>query len=215
MELKGVILDLDGTLLDSMGVWAEVDKAFLGVRGIPVPEDYSAAVAPMGFQAAAVYTIRRFGLPDRPEALIAEWNRLAEEAYRTRVPLKKGAYAFLHQCQQKGIPLAAATASHEELFLPALRHNGVYHMFDAIVTTGEVERGKGFPDIYEKAAQRLGLPPHCCAVFEDIYAGIQGAKAGGFFTVGVFDPASAHEQEAIRRACDLYIEDFTQLEDFL
>lgn len=215
MDLDAMILDLDGTLLNSMDVWGWVDETFLGRRGIRVPEDYNAAVSPMGFYAAAQYTIERFGLTETPEELIAEWNRMAAEAYSSRVGLKKGAGAFLERCRHKGIRLAVATASHEELFVPALKNNGVYDCFDAIVTLREVNRGKGFPDIYEKAAQRLSLPPCRCAVFEDIYAGIRGAKDGGFFAVGVYEPFSAHEEDKIREACDLYIHDFDELGEWL
>ena len=58
--LKGVIFDLDGTLLDSMGIWEQIDIQFLSSRGFDVPEDYAQTIAPMGFLQAAEYTIRRF-----------------------------------------------------------------------------------------------------------------------------------------------------------
>lgn len=58
--LKGAIFDLDGTLLDSMGVWEQIDIQFLSSRGFDVPGDYAQTIAPMGFLQAAEYTIRRF-----------------------------------------------------------------------------------------------------------------------------------------------------------
>ena len=87
----GAIFDLDGTLLDSMDVWNEIDRIFLSRRGISVPEDYLQVVAPMGFRRAAEYTVERFGLPESVDALIEEWDALAIEAYQTRVRLKPGA----------------------------------------------------------------------------------------------------------------------------
>ena len=56
-KIQGAIFDLDGTLLDSMGMWAELDHRFLGKRGLTVPDDYVAAVTPMSFRDAAVYTL--------------------------------------------------------------------------------------------------------------------------------------------------------------
>ena len=208
-KCRGAIFDLDGTLLDSMGVWTQLDIDFLGKRGIPVPEDYLAAVTPMGFSQAAQYTIERFALNETPEALIAEWNAMAIEAYRTSVFLKPGAAEYLQALKGHGVKLAVATASHAELYVPALEHNGVLALFDAFTTLSEVSRGKGFPDIYLKAAQKLGLSPAECVVFEDIYAGILGAKAGGFCTAGVYDASSESEQNAIRQAADFYLKDFT------
>ena len=74
---KAAIFDLDGTLLDSMGVWDQVDIDFLAKRGIEVPADYMGKVAAMQFRQIAEYTIARFGLPDTPEALMQEWDDMA------------------------------------------------------------------------------------------------------------------------------------------
>ncbi|MBQ7982619.1 MAG: HAD family phosphatase, partial [Clostridia bacterium] len=85
---RAAIFDLDGTLLDSMGVWLEVDEIFLSRRGIALPDDYAQAISPMGFPAAAEYTKRRFCLPEDEAAIMAEWHDLAVDAYAHRVPLK-------------------------------------------------------------------------------------------------------------------------------
>ncbi len=205
MRFQGAIFDLDGTLLDSMGVWEDIDRAFLGKRGIPVPPDYMDQVAALSFPAAAVYTIERFGLKESPEALMQEWSDMARDAYAHRVPLKAGAREYLSELKQRGVKLAVATASSEELFIPALKRGGVYDLFDAFTTLKEVARGKGFPDIYEKAAEKLGLEPSACAVFEDLAAGIAGAKAGGFFAVGVYDKHAASDQDTIIQMADAYL----------
>lgn len=205
MQFQGAIFDLDGTLLDSMGVWEDIDRAFLGRRGIPVPPDYMDKVAALSFPAAAVYTIERFALPETPEALMEEWSGMARDAYAHSVPLKAGAGAYLEFLKRSGVKLAVATASSEELFIPALKRSGVYHLFDAFTTLKEVARGKGFPDIYLRAAEKLGLEPGVCAVFEDLAAGIAGAKAGGFWAVGVYDEHAAADRDRIIGMADAYL----------
>ena len=76
-EGKGAIFDLDGTLLDSMGVWKEVDRLFFERRGISMPPDYAHAVAAMQSGDIADYTIRRFSLDEDREDLMREWTDTA------------------------------------------------------------------------------------------------------------------------------------------
>ena len=87
-RMKGAIFDLDGTLLDSMGVWRKIDEDFLGKRGYLVPEDYLKAITSMNFKGAADYTIERFGLNEHPEDIMEEWFAMAIAAYTYHVQLK-------------------------------------------------------------------------------------------------------------------------------
>lgn len=210
-DFHGLIFDLDGTLLDSMSVWDRVDAAFLRRRGIPVPHDYARSIAHLSFPTAAQYTIDRFGLSESVAAITAEWHALAVDAYRGDVPLKPGARTFLSLARAQGKRIAAATSSDTALIGPCLERLGIRDWFETIVTVQEVARGKGFPDIYELAAARLGLSAADCAVFEDILRGVEGAKKGGFYTVGVYDPASDADRAAIAQAADLYIRTWNEL----
>ena len=106
-QYKGAIFDLDGTLLDSMWVWDDIDVAFLKKRGLEVPPDYQEAITPLGFLEAARYTIRRFGFPETPEELIQEWHQMAVDAYTYEVELKDGAAEYLRYLKEKGIRLVA------------------------------------------------------------------------------------------------------------
>ncbi len=207
---KAAIFDLDGTLLDSMGVWLWVDRVFLERRGIALPDDYADAIAHLGFPAAADYTKQRFSLSDSEEAIMAEWQALAIDAYETRVPLKHGARAYLESLCRRRIPFAAATASRIEFYKPAMCRLGIWDMFQSVTEISEVSRGKGNPDIYFRAADKLGVPCGDCVVFEDILPGIRGAAAGSFYTVGVYDDRAAHP-ELIRALCDRYIYSFEEL----
>ncbi len=79
--MKAYIFDLDGTLLDSMGVWEQIDIEFLKKREIEVTPNYMNAVCALSFQETAAYTIERFGLTDRVDELLKEWNAMAAYAY--------------------------------------------------------------------------------------------------------------------------------------
>ena len=86
-NLLGAIFDLDGTLLDSMGIWAQIDVDFLARRGIAATPDYTEAVTALHFRTAAEYTIRRYGFSDTPEMVMAEWteSRLIVKHHQKRV----------------------------------------------------------------------------------------------------------------------------------
>lgn len=211
MQKKGIIFDLDGTILDSMHVWEEIDRQFLGKRGVEVPEDYLRSIAPLGFEKAAEYTIERFGFSETPEELIAEWYQMAVDVYATEVELKPFVREYLSFLKSKGMKLGIATSCEPAMFLPALERNGVLSLFESYTIVREVKRGKEFPDIYERQAEKMGLLPEECAVFEDILKAIQGAKSGGFYTVGVYDVHSRYDWEDIMQAADKCIESYEEL----
>lgn len=209
--IRGAIFDLDGTILDSMWIWDEIDRRFLNKRGIAVPDDYLRAVNGMEFAEAADYTIARFSLPDRPQTLIDEWSQMARDAYADEIALKPYAKDFLKALHARGVKLGIATSSMPDLYVPALKRNGLLDLFSAATVTKEVPRGKSFPDVYLETARRLNLSPTDCAVFEDILVGVRSAKSAGFFAVAVYDPYSAADTPDIKRAADLYIDDFSAL----
>ena len=210
-QQEGYLFDLDGPLLDSMGVWEQIDVDFLTRRNIPVPEDYAQAIAPMGFRRAAEYTIARFGFSQSPEEIMEEWHQMAVEQYAHHLSLKPGAKEYLEELKQQGKPLAVVTASYPELYQPALERGGVLDLFDTIVTVNQVPRGKGFPDIYLEAAKRIQVPPQQCAVFEDITQGIQGAKAADCLAVAVYDSANRGQWDQTKALADLSIRSFEEL----
>ena len=92
-----------------------------------------------------------------------------------------------------------------------MRRENILQYFHSIVTVDEVERGKGFPDIYEEAARRITVPTEQCVVFEDIITAVKGAKSGDFKVVAVEDKKSLCNAEKLKEISDLYISSYKQL----
>lgn len=206
-DFKGHIFDLDGTLTKSNHVWSKIDEEFLGKRGIEVPEDYFKQVSAMNFEQAAVYTNDRFSLGENIQDIMKEWFDMAVYEYTNVIGLCGNAGEYVRCLKDQGRKIALATASTEELYRPVLKRNGILDCFDCFVSTEQVKRGKGFPDVYELAAEKLGLDAQDCVVYEDIVEGIKGAKAGGFFAVACLNDHYSHDWEEMRDIADEIVED--------
>lgn len=210
-DFRGIIFDLDGTLIDSAHVWTDIDEKFLARRGITVPKDYCKAVSTMHFKAAAVYTNDIFGLNENPDDIVAEWYNMAIDEYSHNIFLKDGAENFLKKVKAIGIKIALATASARELYEAVLKNNGVFELFDFFASTDRVVRGKGFPDVYELACGELGLKPGDCAVFEDIIEGVLGAKAGGFTAVACLEGHFLGDCEKMKQEADFWFDSYNDI----
>ncbi len=210
MKIEGVIFDLDGTLLDSTWVWSQIDTDFLKKRGFEVPKDYSTAIMAMGFEEVAKYTIKRFLLQETKEDVMAEWDAMARDAYAHDVKLKKGAKELLLWLKKQDIKMSVATSNSASLFEPCLKNLGIYDFFHSFTETGDVKRGKEFPDVYLKAAEKMGVNPSNCFVFEDILPAVLGAKKGGFQTVLVREPKWNYAKEDFDLICDYAVDEIDE-----
>jgi HAD superfamily hydrolase (TIGR01509 family) len=210
-KIKGAIFDLDGTLIDSMGVWKNLDKDFLQKSGVTVPQDIDKVIKNLSFQDAAVYFKEKFHLSQTIAEIMEEWNKMVFDEYAFRIGLKPGVREYLIYLKTQGIKIGLATSNTRKLTEVVLRNNNVYDYFEVIKTSNEVERDKNFPDIYLLCAEELQLEPEQCVVFEDILPGILSAKAAGMKTVGVYDQYSKHEWEEIKMNATLCISSFEEL----
>jgi beta-phosphoglucomutase-like phosphatase (HAD superfamily) len=206
--MKGCIFDLDGTLLDSMDVWGKIDIDFLQKRGFAVPSDYMDSISSMSFTECAIYTIKRFNLPDSVEGLMREWSDMAAYAYGHTVLMKPYAKEYLSALRERGLRLGVATSLAAELYEPALRGQGIYDWFQAICNSDEVGCGKSQPDIFLLTEKKMGVPPGDCLVFEDILPAIKSAKNAGMKVCGVYDKAAESDWERIKKTADYAIIDW-------
>ncbi|MCC8121411.1 MAG: HAD family phosphatase [Oscillospiraceae bacterium] len=206
-----ILFDLDGTLIDSNGVWTQIDIDFLAQRGHPCPKEYSAAVAHMTFPEAARYTKARFSLRESPEEIQRIWLSMAQEQYSSRIPLKEGVLDYLLQQSAQGVPMGIVTSCMEPLCTAVLRQHGIEGLFCQVTTTAQVAKSKSSPDVYLLAARQAGLPPQECTVFEDSPVAARSARGAGMQVVGVYDFFYADCRQEMTALCHQYIESFSQL----
>ncbi|MDO4633822.1 MAG: HAD family phosphatase [Eubacteriales bacterium] len=210
-KCKAVIFDMDGTLVDSMWMWYQIDVEYLGRFGIEPPEDLQTAIEGMSFSETAVHFKERFQIPDSLDQIKADWNAMAAEKYRREVPFKAGAEEFLQWCKAQGIRLGVATSNSRQLVDCVSEALPLKEYMDQIITACEVAHGKPAPDVYLEAAKRLGVAPEECMVFEDLPAGILAGQAAGMKVCAVEDAYSKDIWEKKAELAEYYIDDYTQI----
>lgn len=210
-QIEAVIFDLDGSLVDSMWMWRDIDIEYLGRFGIPLPENLQSEIEGMSLGETAVYFQEHFHITDSVEKMKADWNEMARNKYKYEVSFKPHAREFLEACLAKGIKLGIATSNSRELVDTIGESLGFGKYFSYIITGCDVERGKPFPDIYLKAADKLQVNPANCLVFEDIIPGIRAGKAAGMKVCAVEDAYSVQDREAKKVQADYYIEDYAEV----
>lgn len=212
-QIEAVIFDLDGTLVDSMGLWKEIDVTFLGERGIAYEDGLQEKIEGMSFTETAVFCKEHYRLSESVEELKEIWNRMAMEKYRFEVLPKPGALEFLEDLKGQGMKMGIATSNSRELIAAV---NEAYHFdeyMSCIVTSCSVSKGKPAPDVYLEAARQLNVAPGRCLVFEDIVKGIQAGKSAGMKVCAVEDSYSASQRERKIEICDYYIETYDDIKN--
>lgn len=205
---KAIIFDLDGTLIDSMNVWSDIDKEFFKMHDLPFEEDYQKEIGHKGLKEIAAYTKTRYNLKESEDEIVTIWLDMAKEAYAYKIPLKEGVKSFLEYLQSKNIKMGIATSNSLELTELVLKHHDIYKYFSKVVTVNELKTNKGSPDIYLHISDSFGLVPSECIVFEDLLTGIRTAKKAGYKVVGVKEISSLDKEKEIREIADLYISNY-------
>ena len=210
-NIKAVIFDLDGTLVDSMGIWKDIDIEYLGARGLELPNDLQRSIEGMSFSETAHYFKERFQLSDTVDEIKSAWNQMAWDKYSKEILFKSGAKEFVHYLKKNGIKTGIATSNSIELVKAVLGNHDMEKQFDSIHTSCEVSKGKPAPDIYELVANDLGVKPSECLVFEDIPQGIMAGKNAGMKVCAVEDSYSALVADQKRELSDYYINDYFEI----
>lgn len=210
-DYQAIIFDLDGTLIDSMWVWKQIDIEYLAKKQIEFPTRFQSDLDGMSFTETAIYFKERFHLEDSIETIKQDWIDMSYQKYTEEVNLKEGVLHFLESLSSNQVPLGIGTSSNRELAEGVLAHHGILELFSTLRTSCEVEAGKPNPAIFLKVAEDLGVAPEYCLVFEDTLAGVQAAKNAGMTVIAVEEPAHAHLHQEIESTADGFIKNFKQL----
>ncbi|MEY2247888.1 HAD family hydrolase [Streptomyces sp. BF23-18] len=194
--LQAVLLDMDGTLVDTEGFWWDVEVAVFAALGHALDDSWRHVVVGGPMTRSAGFLIEATGADITLPEVSVLLNDGFEERIGRSLPLMPGAARLLAELAAHEIPTALVSASHRRIIDRVLGAIGS-HFFALTVAGDEVERTKPFPDPYLLAAARLGAEPARCAVIEDTSTGVASAEAAGCQVIAV--PSVAPIAPAARR----------------
>ena len=206
-----VFFDLDGTLIDSNGVWLEVDRQFVDKRGLTLTEEYCTTVGHSIFPIAAAFTKEYYHLNESTEEIMAEWRALAQDAYAHTIPLKPGAKELLDKLQAQNIPMALLTAGLPQLSRAALARHDLERYFQGLFFAQETGLEKRDPQVYRLAAERFGVEPTQCVLLEDAPHNCAAARSVGFRVVGVYDDFYKNKWDLVVQNSHRTVKSLTEL----
>ncbi|MCR5309538.1 MAG: HAD family phosphatase [Bacilli bacterium] len=210
-EIKLAILDLDGTLIDSTGIWHDIDTNFFARRGMEIPNGYFDAICHLGLKATATYTKTTYGIKESEEEIIKEWQDASKDQYLNYIQLKPYVKEFLEYLKNNSVKIALATANDKELYEPCMKRLGIFDYFDYIVDVNSVKEGKHSPRIYEIVNENFNIDKANTIVVEDISTSLQTAYENGYITIGVADKASEPTREQKLKYSHIYVENLNEL----
>ena len=204
INIKGVIFDLDGTLLDSMWLWGDIAERYLKSHGATVRPGFREALRTLNTEEEAQYYIDEYGVDMPVEEVMRGRDSMMLELLLSEVQLKTGVMSVLERLREKGIKMCLATATDIWLVEPSLEKHDIAMYFERVFTCTEENTSKKSPEIYFRAAKFMGTAANETLVVEDALYAMETAKKAGFIVAGVYDKVSDDEQEKIKSICDYY-----------
>lgn len=214
--MDGIVFDLDGTLLDSMGIWRGAGVVYLKKLGIEAQPDMAAKILTMTSLGAAQYVKQLYSIDIPAEEIVRGINGVMEEAYFSYIQPKEGAVELLEELKKRGVPMTIATATDRYLVEGGLRRLNMDKYFMGIFTCSEVGVGKrDGADVYEAALRLMGARKAKSWVFEDSPHAARTAAAAGFNVAGVKDIGGGNDQDELKKYCKVYFESLLPTERVL
>jgi HAD superfamily hydrolase (TIGR01509 family) len=198
-DVRAVVFDLDGVLVDSEELWDVVRRRVAAEAGRSWPPEATRAMQGMSTAEWSAYLTGPVGIPVAPEEVAATVvDRIAAQ-YDMRLPLLPGAVEVVERLGRRW-PLGLASSSPRRLIDTVLESAGLAQRFQVSVSTEQVGAGKPSPAVYQTVVQRLGVDPSRAIAIEDSSNGLRSAADAGLGVLAVPNAAFPPSEDALALA---------------
>jgi HAD superfamily hydrolase (TIGR01509 family) len=197
--VDAVIFDMDGLLLDTERIYVTAIMGASRAVGFDITEEFCHAMIGIPGKECDIMIQEHFGPTFPMTDYLRQCSARIASLVEAGIPLKCGAIELIDHLSRRGIPTAIATSSSRRNAMLHLQRSGLLERFNAVITRDEVPYGKPRPDLFIKAAGKLGIEPKHCLSLEDSPNGIRSAHAAG--TMPIMVPDILLPTDEIRAMC--------------
>jgi len=208
-EIRAVIFDMDGVIVDSEHLHYETDSRIFEHFSILVQEKERYQFVGMSVQKFYETICTQYAPHLSPEYMIEFDRKYRARFFRhARIKANDHITELLGYLEKRNIKRALASGSSQELIEIILRKLDLMNSFEVVLSSERVPRPKPWPDVFLRAAELLNTPPDQCLVIEDSMLGIQAARAAGMLCIGYNGKNGNHQDLS---GADFTIESFQSL----
>ncbi|WP_165043343.1 HAD family phosphatase [Adlercreutzia sp. ZJ138] len=207
----GCVFDCDGTLIDSMVAWREVEDELARLAGVKLTKEQTDLITTLTLPEVGDFFHDQLGVGNSPQDVLDLVDEFMADFYSNRAKPRPGALEFVQVLAARGVPMAVASSTPSALLRAGIEHAGFAPYMRAVVSVDDVGHSKREPHVYDCARESLGTPRHCTFGFEDAAYALDTLRTAGYRTVGVYDCDLSGTYEQLLSAADRTVRSFHEL----
>lgn len=211
MAKRGMILDCDGTLIDSMGVWLDIDRQLALRANHTLTIDEKAQLNSFTVPEVCQWFHEHLGLGSTWQDVYQMIDDIMRNFYANECEARPGALAFVRDLKQAGIGCVVVSSTAHDLLELGLAHCGMDGFVDDIVSTEDVDLSKRDPRIYAIACEKIGTETADTWGIDDSLYAVQAMHDAGYRTIGIYGHDDTGTLDELSRVADIAIAGFDQL----
>jgi len=208
--MKGVIFDMDGTLVSSMPFWNKCYEKVVKGRCAVYPDDLVEVLTPMGIRKGSEY-IHSLGHEKSAQEIYDEIQDIMTYEYIHNIPLKPYAMEYILKLKNQGVKMCVLSASTQTMVNACTKGKGIAEYMEFVLASETLNMTKSQPEIFKVIADKMELNVEDIMVIDDSIYVLEAAKKAGASSCGIYDDEWKDMVDDVKKMADKYIYSFEEL----